>query len=140
MGHLDKLKVSKRVIAAARPRRKLETAEYRRSKLIANLEEQIELAQLALEDKPLQLKRKRGHEVVNVRPRIWWTRAPDGLVFTEIRYNKVALNIAGRGTSIEVGPLRKLPTVYRTVIKAVKAGELDKAIDNAARKSRPGRG
>ena len=80
-----------------------------------------------------------GHGVVNVRPRIWWTRAPDGLVFTEVRYNKVALNIAGRGTSIEVGPLRKLPTVYRTVVKAVKAGELDKAIDNAARKSRPGR-
>lgn len=137
MGHLDKLKIAKRVIAAARPRRKADTTEYRRAKLVSNLEEQIELANLALEDKPPQLKRKRGHGVVTVRPRLWWTMAPDGLVFTEIRYNKVALNIAGRGNTIEVGPLKRLPAVYRTVIKATKAGELDRAIENAARKSRP---
>jgi len=136
MGQLDKLEVSKRVIAAARPRRRTNAPEYRRKKLIANIEEQIELAQLALHDKPLQLQRKRGHNLVKVRPRIWWEVAPDGHVFTQIRYNKVALNIAGRGTSIEVGPLKKLPTVYRTVIEAIKAGELDQAIDNAARKSR----
>ncbi len=78
MGHLDKLNVSKRIIPAARPRRKIETAEYRRGKLIANIEEQIELAQLALEDQPLQLKRKRGHGVVNVKPRLWWKTVPDG--------------------------------------------------------------
>jgi hypothetical protein len=137
MAHLDKLKVSKRVIAAARPRRKIETPEYRRQKLIANIEEQIELAKLALQGKPPQLQRKRGHDVVSVRPRLWWRVEPDGLIFTEIRYNKVALNLAGRGNTIEVGPLKKLPAVYRTVIKAVKAGELDRAIENAARKSRP---
>ncbi len=137
MGHLDKLKVSKRVIAAARPRRKADTTEYRREKLIASLEEQIELANLALQDKPLRLKRKRGHDVVTVRPRLWWRVEPDGLIFTEIRYNKVALNIAGRGNTIEVGPMKRLPTIYRTVIKATKAGELDRAIENAARKSRP---
>jgi hypothetical protein len=137
MGHLDKLKVSKRVIAAARPRRRVDTTAYRREKLVSNLEEQIELANLALQGKPLQLKRKRGHDVVIVRPRLWWTVEPDGLVFTEIRYNKVALNIAGRGNSIEAGRLKRLPAVYRTVIKAVRAGELDRAIENAARKSRP---
>ena len=131
MGHLDKLNVSKRIIPAARPRRKIETAEYRRGKLIANIEEQIELAQLALEDQPLQLKRKRGHGVV------WWKTVPDGKVYTEIRYNKVALNIGGRGTSIEAGDLKQLPAVFRTVIKAVKAGELDNAIQSAVRKSRP---
>ena len=136
MGHLDKLTITNRVIAAAQPRRKAETMGYRRSKLIANLEEQIELAQRALEDKPLQLERKRGHSVVKVRPRLWWRTEPDGKVFTEIRYNKIALRLAGKGNSIEVGPLRRLPTVYRTVIKAVKAGELDQAIQNAVRKSK----
>lgn len=137
IGHLDKLKVSKRIISAARPRHKVETVEYRREKLIANIEEQIELANLALQEKPLQLQRKRGHKVVKVRPRIWWNVEPDNTVFTQIRYNKIALNISGRGTSIEVGPLRRLPTVYRTVIKATKAGELDQAIQAAVRKSRP---
>lgn len=137
MGHLDKLRVSKRVIAAARPRRKIETAEYRHNKLIANIEEQIELANFALQDKPLELERKRGHRLVKVRPRLWWQQEPDGNVFAQVRYNKIALNIGGRGTSIEVGPLMKLPAVYRTVIRAIKAGELDQAIQSAVRKSQP---
>ncbi len=137
MGHLDKLKITKRIIPLGRRRHKMETVEYRRNKLIANTEEQLELAQLALEDKPLELNRKRGHRVVRVRPRLWWAIEPDGKIVTQVRYNKVALNLAGRGTAIEVGPLRKLPTVYRTVIKAIKAGELDQAIENALRKSRP---
>lgn len=136
MGHLDKLEISKRIISAARPRRKIDTSDYRRKKLIANIEEQIELAHLALQDKPLQMQRKRGHSVIKVRPRIWWEVTADGHVFTQIRYNKIALNIAGRGTSIEVGPIKKLPAVFRTVIKAIQGGELDQAIENAARKSR----
>lgn len=136
MAHLDKLKVSKRVIAVAHPRRRMETDAYRRAKLLANVEEQIELAELALKNKPLELQRKRGHRVVAVRPRLWWKSEADGKVYTEIRYNKVPLNIGGRGTSIEVGPLKRLPPVYRTVIKAIKAGELDQAIRNAILKSR----
>ena len=137
MRHLEKLNVSKRVVAAARPRSRVETVEYRRKKLIANIEEQIELANLTLKGMPLQLDRKRGHQVTNVRPRIWWQTEPDGKVYAQIRYNKVALNIGGRGTTIEVGALRKVPTTYRIVIRAVKAGELDHAIEVAARKSRP---
>ena len=137
MAHLDKLKFSNRVIAAARPRRTIDSLEYRRNKLIANLEEQVELANRALQDKPLTLRRKRGHRLIDVRPRLWWKIDQNGNVGTEIRYNKVALNLVGRGTTIEVGPLRKLPSVYRTLIKAVRAGELDQAILNAARKSRP---
>lgn len=136
LGHLDKLKISRRVIAAARPRRKGDTVEYRRAKLIANIEEQIELAQLARENKPLELSRKRGHRVVSVRPRLWWKADPDGHVVTQIRYNKVPLNLLGRGTSIEVGTLIRLPAVYRSVIRAVRAGELDNAIDIAAKRSR----
>lgn len=136
MGHLDKLKISKRVIGAARPRHKGDIVDYRRSKLIAGLEEQIELARFAIEGRALELERKRGHEIVKVRPRLWWKKEPDGRIFTEIRYNKVALNIGRKGNSIEVGPLKKLPSVYRTVIKAVKGGELDSAIENAIRTSR----
>jgi hypothetical protein len=137
MGHLDKLKVTKRVIAAAKPRRKTDTKEYRRKKLIANIEEQIELAELALEGEPLQLERKRGHKVIKVRPRLWWKEGPDGEIVTEVRYNKVALYIGRRGNTIEVGSLKKLPAAYRTVIKAVKAGEFDQAIQNAVRTRHP---
>lgn len=134
MGHLDKLTISRRMVAAARPRRRLETTEYRREKLIANIEEQIELANLALAGRPMVLKRKRGHAVVEVRPRIWWQVDGDGKLFTQIRYNKVALSLGGLGTSIEVASLKRLPGIFRTVIRAVRAGELDQAISMAARK------
>jgi hypothetical protein len=136
MAHLDKLKVSNRVIAARTYRRRMETDEHRRNKLVANVEEQIELAQLAIQGRPQQLQRKRGHSIVTVRPRIWWKTEPDGKVFAEIRYNKVPLDIGGRGCSIEVGSLKSLPQIYRTVIRAIKAGELDPSIRAAIRKSR----
>jgi len=135
MGHLDKLEISRRVIAAAKPRRKVETVEYRRLKLIANVEEQIELARLVIDGKPPQTKRKRGKDIVTVRPRIWWKDVGGGHVVTQIRYNKLPLNLDGRGSSIEVGPVKKLPAVFRRVIQAIKAGELDAAIELAARKS-----
>ena len=137
MVYLDKLIISNRVIPAGRPKQRTDTVEYRRGKLTANIEEQIELANLALQGQPLELRRKRGHETSTVRPRIWWKTDPDGNVFTQIRYNKIAINLGGRGTSIEVGKLKRLPAVFRTVIKAVKAGELDQAIDAAGSKSRP---
>ncbi len=137
MGHLDKLVVSRRVINAAKRRRKTNNAvEYRREKLIANIEEQIELARLSLSGEPAQLARKRGHQVVTVKPRLWWATEPDGTVLTEVRYNRVPLNLASRGTTIEVGKLARLPTVLQTVIKAVRAGEMDQSIESAARRSR----
>ncbi len=136
VGHLDNLTISRRMVAAAKPRRRLDAMEYRRAKLIANIEEQIELSNLALAGKQLILQRKRGHGVVNVRPRIWWQVDADGTLFTQIRYNKLALTLDGRGASIEVPSLKKLTTVYRTVIRAIEAGELDRAIEAAARKSK----
>lgn len=136
MAHLDKLNITHRVIAAAKPRRNVDTVEYRRLKLIANIEEQIELASLQLTGRPLELTRKRGHRIQTVRPRIWWKTFEGGKVCSEIRYNKIALNLLDRGTTIEVPSLKRLVTAYRTVIKAVKAGELDGPLQNAARKSR----
>jgi hypothetical protein len=139
MGILDQLDISNRVIDAAKRRTKTETIEYRRQKLIANIEEQIELAGLALRGKELVLQRKRGTKVVTVRPRIWWSEEADGDVYVHIRYNKIALNIAGRGTTIHVGKLSGLPDVLQMVIAAVQAGELDASIENVAKKSAPTR-
>jgi hypothetical protein len=61
MGHLDKLDISNRVIVSTNRLKKFETVEYRREKLIANIEEQIELVNLKLLNKPIELNRKRGH-------------------------------------------------------------------------------
>jgi|GEM_PF-1219903 len=135
MSQLDKLNISRRIIPSVRPRRQKDTPEYRRNKLILNIEEQIELAELAIQGKPLELMRKRGRSEIPVRRRLWWQSDPDGTVLTQIRYNKIAINLAGRGTTIEVDGLKRLPSTFRTVVKAVKAGELDTAILSAARRS-----
>ncbi len=138
MAHLDKLEITKRVVDAAKRRKKIESSEHRRNKLIANIEEQIELAQMAIRNEPLLLERKRGKRVVNVKPRIWWVAEPDGQVIAQVRYNKIPLNLAGKGTSIHVDQLSDLPDAYDTVILAIRAGELDQAIENAAKLSNPG--
>lgn len=135
MAHLDKLNITNRMIDAARRRKKVDTVEYRRAKLVANIEEQIELVNLALNNQPLELHRKRGHKIQKVRPRVWWTQEENGKVYTQIRYNKIALNLAGRGIAIEAGTMKNLRKVFQTVIKAVQAGELDRVVENAARKS-----
>jgi hypothetical protein len=68
---------------------------YRSNKLIANIEEQIELAHFALQDRPLKLQKKRGLKVIKVRLRLWWKVDSDENVLTQSRYNKNALNLAG---------------------------------------------
>jgi uncharacterized protein YqgV (UPF0045/DUF77 family) len=72
-----------------------------------------------------------------VKSRIWWKVVEEGLVLSEIRYNKMTLNIAGHGTTIEVKSLKKIMAVYRTIVKAINAGELDQSIENTVIKSRP---
>jgi len=131
MAHLDKLNISKRVLAAERRRRKADSIDYRRQKLAANLEEQLELAKKAIAGEPLELPRKRGHSVTMVRPRVWWRTDAAGRTATEVYYDRVALNIAGKGRTVEVGKLKNLPSVYRTLIRAVLEGELDTAIKGA---------
>ncbi len=131
MEYLDKLEISQRVLAAEQKRRKPNSIEYRRQKLASNIEEQLELAKKAINGDPLELPRKRGHTVSIVRPRIWWRTNADGHTATEVYYDRVALNIGGRGRTVEVGKLRKLPSTYRILIRAVLAGELDSSIKTA---------
>jgi hypothetical protein len=136
MGHLDKLTISRRVLKPRPPRRsENDRIEHYRDKLIANLEEQIELAEKVIADKPPTIKRRRGSKVRSVRPRLWWHEDAAGHVASYIFHNRIALTLKGGGRTIEVGPLRKLPATYRKVIAATRAGELDAALRSAARHS-----
>ena len=133
MSHLDKLTITRRVLKPRPSRHRKPSLEHYRDKLIANLEEQIELARKTIAGEPAVIKRRRGSEVRAVRPRLWWSEGEDGHVGSYILYNRTALALKGRGRTIEVGRLRNLPGVYRTVIAAARAGELDTALIAAAR-------
>jgi hypothetical protein len=135
MAHLDKLEISRRVLKPRPSRRNKPPIEHYRDKLIDNLEEQIEMAQKTIAGEPVAIKRRRGREVREVRPRLWWYQDPDGHVGTYVFHNRTALKLNGVGPTIEVGPLRKLPSVFRKVIAAVRAGELDQALSAVARRT-----
>jgi hypothetical protein len=135
MSHLDKLTISRRVLKRRPPRRTVDRIAHYREKLIANLEEQIELAEKVIAGKPPTISRRRGKTVRAVRPRLWWHEDEAGHVASYIFHNRIALALKGGGRTIEVGPLRKLPAAYRKVIAATRAGELDTALRNAARDS-----
>lgn len=130
MSHLKKLRITRRIIQRRPRRQRADTAERRREKLIAQVEEQLELAQLAIAGKPLRLERKRGRMVKEVAPRLWWTLDEDGGVAVQIYYNRVPLKLRGEASTIEVPSLKKLPGTFRTIAKAIKAGELDRAISS----------
>lgn len=133
MAHLDNLKISRRALGTRKSRRKAPLIEHSRTKLIANIEEQIQLAKLKIEGKPLELQRRRGRGIVTVRPKLWWEVAANGHVGTYILFNKIAINLGSGGQTIEVGPLKNLPKAYKTVIKAVRAGELDGELTKIAK-------
>lgn len=133
MAHLDKLDISRRALGARKSRRKAPLIEHSRAKLIANIEEQIQLAKLKIAGRPLELRRRRGRRVATVRPKLWWDVDDAGRVGTYILFNKKPLRLNRAGETIEVKTFRDLPKVYETVIRAVKAGELDLELGKIAK-------
>jgi hypothetical protein len=65
----------------------------------------------------------------------WYWRNGDGNWLLELRYGNRPLKLNGDSTAVLVGKLEQLTSVIETLIEAVTAGELDKALA-AAKKER----
>jgi hypothetical protein len=108
----------------------------RRAKLVAQLEQQLELAKDEGYVVPRQkwVKGEDGtKQLVDAPKRVkrWWRIDGSGNCYLILRYgNKLIAPTADKG-AIAVGEKAKLVTVLEAVITAVKAGELDTAIDTA---------
>jgi hypothetical protein len=106
----------------------------RRTKLIAQLEQQRELAK----DEGYVVKRQKWvkggdgvKQLVDAPKRVkrWWRMDGSGNCYLILRYgNKAIAPTADKG-AIAVGDKGKLVTVLEAVIAAVKSGELDAAIE-----------
>ncbi len=57
--------------------------------------------------------------------RRWWWQDETGAVLLELRYGNKPIAVVDNKSTIEVGPMDKLPKVIDMVIEAVSAGELD---------------
>ena len=134
MTHLSKL-----TLTQLKRAQKQSPAEQRRSKLILKIEEQISLAQALAEGKRYVVmkaawtrdadgNKQRVQREKVVRP--WWVPEGEGVSLV-VKYGARSLELAKGKRAISVPHVPMLPGALNTVIAAVKAGELDGAIDAA---------
>ena len=140
MSHLKKLK-----LVAAQQRRMLTKVEQRRAKLINKIEEQLALAEALVSGERYEPLRKvwataaDGERVRIERPkrlRPWYWLNAAGCFFS-VYYGSKVLRLEGDMTAISLGDRSELPDAIKSVIEAVRAGELDLAIEEVAEKGIP---
>ena len=140
MKHLQKLK-----LVAQQQRRLLTKIEQRRAKLISKLEEQLALAEALISGERYEPLRKvwstaaNGERVRIERPkrvRPWYWLNAAGCFFS-VYYGSKILRLEGDMTAISLGDLSELPDTIKAVIEAVRAGELDLAVEEVAEKGIP---
>lgn len=112
-----------------------------RQKLVDRLADQISLAEaLGTGQSCQRLRYRRVRDLENdevsevpVRTRIrpWWVQDKDGTYLLWIKYGNQALELQKGKTAIRVQTKDELVEVLKTVMGAVRAGELDAAITTA---------
>lgn len=140
MKHLSKLK-----LVAAQQRRMLTKVEQRRAKLISKLDEQLALAEVLINGEryePLRRVWVTNPEGVRVRierpkrMRPWYWLNAAGC-FLSVYYGSKLLKLDGDMTAVALGDRSELPAAIKAIIEAVRAGELDLAIEEVAEKNIP---
>lgn len=110
-----------------------------RTRLIGNLGEQLKAAEAMVNGTEYRVKRHRwevieatGEKVrkeIEVPIRKWYWRDPHGQVRFCLKVGNKRLPLKGNDTNVVVGDDVKLPTIIKACMKAVEAGEVDKAIE-----------
>lgn len=137
MKHLGRLK-----LVAVLQKRTQNKIEIRRAKLIEKLEDQLAMAEALIKGENFRKYKQvwgideRGERIKIdriKRVRAWYWISAAGC-YLSIFYGSRVIKLDGENTAITVGPRDKLPDTIRAVIDAVKAGELDKNIEEVADK------
>ncbi|AOF91784.1 DUF6641 family protein [Sinorhizobium sp. RAC02] len=137
MSHLKALKLT----SAVPVRAVVDPVQRAREKMVAALSEQKQMAEAKIAGQaftPTHIVRKKNVEGVRVevetlkRVRQGWFTDGNGKVFFAIRYAGKAIDFAKDKNAIEAGELSALPKVIETLVEAVRAGELDAQLADAA--------
>jgi hypothetical protein len=114
--------------------------EFRRSKLVAHLQEQRDIAVAEGEGREHIATRRRWQltetgekQRVEVQKRLrrWWMTDADGKVLLTLRWGTRLLELQKDKSAIVVGDRSKLVGVLEKLVAAAKAGELDAAVEQA---------
>ena len=123
--------------------------QQRRNKLAKRVSEQIEIAKAKQAGTQFVATKfrtvtdstgVRKQVEMNKRIKAWWFTADNGKLALCVRYGSKVLELAKGKYAIEVGVEKELVNVLEVVKTAVLNGELDTAIENAAKKLREGFG
>lgn len=135
-------------LVAAQKQTSLPAVEQRRNKLVKRIWEQIELAkaeQSGTTFAPVKMRSFTDKETgvrkqveTNKRVKPWWFTADNGKLALSVRFGPKVLELAKGKYAVEVPGKAELVNVLEVVRTAVENGELDSAIENAARKLRDG--
>jgi hypothetical protein len=113
----------------------------RRAKIIERLEEQKLLLNDPAYKRTIRSSVKKDGErtVVEKHQRVlpWWRAVPNGTFALFIRVGFKPLEFAKDKTAIAIPSLDKLPSVIDTLIAAVRNGELDEQLAQAAKQVTP---
>jgi hypothetical protein len=136
-----------KLVASQKPT-SLPPVMQRRNKLVKRIWEQIELAkaeQAGTTFAPVKFRSYTDKETgarkqveTNKRVKAWWFTADNGKLALSVRFGPKVLELAKGKFAVEVGARSDVVNVLEVVKKAVENGELDAAIDNAAKKLRDG--
>jgi len=143
MAHLNKL-----VFTQLKRGARISPTDQRRNKLVAKLEEQMGLARARIDGKPFVVtkaswtrdndgNKTRIQSEKTVRP--WWWQEADAITMV-VRYGARPLELNKGKKAISVAGITALPDAIATIIAAVKAGELDAAMEAAVTSIRSSKG
>lgn len=136
-----------KLVAAQKPT-SLPQVEQRRNKLVKRIWEQIELAkaeQSGTTFSPVKFRSYTDKETgvrkqveTNKRVKAWWFISENGKLALCVRFGPKVLELTKGKFAVEVSNSSEIVNVLEIVKRAVLNGELDTAIDNAAKKLRDG--
>ncbi|NDB99712.1 MAG: hypothetical protein EBZ84_12765 [Betaproteobacteria bacterium] len=119
---------------------------YRRSKLVSRIDEQILLAQAAIEQRTYTKSRARSVKdehgfrstiQTQVRVKQWWFDNNGKLALT-IRYGSRVIALSPKSNAVECATLKDVVAALQVIRAAVEGGELDAQITQASERLREG--
>lgn len=134
--------LAKLTIKTVSRRPKLSPAEARRNKLLAGIEEQLKVADAAMQGQEYTVTRSRwakndaGEKVRVQRLKVVraWFFAQDGGFYVQCRYGAKVLSLSKDGNAVFVKQIADVPAALQAIYAATAAGELDAAIATAVKR------
>lgn len=134
--------LAKLTIKTVSRRPKLSPAEARRNKLLAGIEEQLKVADAAMQGQEYTVTRSRwakndaGEKVRVQRQKVVraWFFAQDGGFYVQCRYGAKVLSLSKDGNAVFVKQIADVPAALQAIYAATAAGELDAAISAAVKR------